>query len=65
MHQNDPLRIYRSIMRINEERNSAFQPLGESLLIVPPTGSKMLGIGALMAALDRDFPIYSVETRAP
>ena len=63
-HENDPLGLYRSIVKINDERKAAFQPLGGSLLIVSPTGSKMLGIGALMAALDRDLPIYYVEARA-
>lgn len=27
-HENDPLGLYRSIVRINDERNSAFRPLG-------------------------------------
>jgi hypothetical protein len=33
------------------------------LLILSPLGSKMLAIGALMAALDRDLPVYYVEAR--
>jgi hypothetical protein len=62
-YESDPLGLYRSIVRINDERTSAFQALGGSLIIVSPTGSKMLGIGALMAALDRDLPVYYVEAR--
>jgi hypothetical protein len=62
--ESDPLGLYRSIVRINDERRLAFAALGGSLSIISPTGSKMLAIGALMAALDRDLPVYYVEARA-
>jgi hypothetical protein len=62
--ESDPLGLYRSIIRINDERQQAFEALGGSLLIVSPTGSKLLAIGALMAALDRDLPVYYIEARA-
>ena len=61
--ENAPLGLYRAILRIDEERTLAFQALGGSLLILSPLGSKMLAIGALMAALDRDLPVYYVEAR--
>jgi hypothetical protein len=61
--ENDPLGLYRTILRIDDERALAFQALGGSLLILSPLGSKMLAIGALMAALDRDLPVYYVEAR--
>lgn len=62
--EGDPLGLYRSIIRINDERQQAFEALSGSLLIVSPTGSKLLAIGALMAALDRDLPVYYIEARA-
>lgn len=61
--ENDPLGLYRTVLRIDDERRLAFQALGGSLLILSPLGSKMLAIGALMAALDRDLPVYYVEAR--
>lgn len=61
--ENDPLGLYRTILRIDDERRLAFEALGGSLLILSPLGSKMLAIGALMAALDRDLPVYYVEAR--
>lgn len=61
--ENDPLGLYRTIVRISDERRRSFEALGGSLLILSPLGSKMLAIGALMAALDRDLPIYYVESR--
>jgi hypothetical protein len=61
--ENDPLGLYRTILRIDDERRLAFAALGGSLLILSPLGSKMLAIGALMAALDRDLPVYYVEAR--
>ena len=61
--ENDPLGLYRTILRIDDERTLAFEALGGSLLILSPLGSKMLAIGALMAALDRDLPVYYVEAR--
>lgn len=61
--ENDPLGLYRTILRIDDERRLAFEALGGSLLILSPLGSKMLAIGALMAALERDLPVYYVEAR--
>jgi hypothetical protein len=61
--ENDPLGLYRTILRIDDERALAFEALGGSLLILSPLGSKMLAIGALMAALDRNLPVYYVEAR--
>jgi hypothetical protein len=61
--ENDPLGLYRTILRIDDERRLAFEALGGSLLILSPLGSKMLALGALMAALDRNLPVYYVEAR--
>jgi hypothetical protein len=61
--ENDPLGLYRTILRIDDERALAFEALSGSLLILSPLGSKMLAIGALMAALERNLPVYYVEAR--
>ena len=62
-HEEDPLDLYRTILRIEEERKPAFKQFGGSMLVLSPLGSRMLSIGSLMAALDRDLPVYYVEAR--
>jgi len=57
----DPLDLYRMILTIDEGRRRVFEALGGSLTILSPVGNKALAIGALMAALDRDFPVAYVE----
>ena len=57
-----PLDIYRTIMRINGDRELVFKTSNGSMLILSPLGSRMPAIGMLMAALEGDFPIVYVET---
>lgn len=59
--EENPLDLYRTILRIDDERQPVFEDFGGSLLALSPLGSKVLAIGALMAALERDFPVYYVE----
>jgi hypothetical protein len=59
-----PLDIYRTILRIDEERTPVFEALGGSIVILSPLGSKIPAIGALMAALERKFPVVYVEALA-
>lgn len=59
-----PLDLYRTILRIDDARWPVFQETGGSMIVLSPIGSKVLAIGALMAALDRDFPIAHVEAIA-
>lgn len=61
-HENSPLDLYRSILRIDDARTRVFSQTGGSQLILSPLGSKAVCIGMLMASLDRDFPVVSVET---
>jgi hypothetical protein len=56
-----PLDLYRTILRMDEARKRVFAEVGGSQIILSPVGSKALAIGALMAALDRDFAIMYVE----
>lgn len=60
--ENQPLDIYRTILKIDDQRRPVFQTFGGSVIILSPLGSKLLAIGALMAALERRFPIVYVET---
>ena len=59
--EGNPLDLYRSILRIDDERGEVFKETGGSILVLSPIGSKLLSIGALMAAIERDFPVVCVE----
>lgn len=56
-----PLDIYRTVLRIDDERKPVFETFGGSTLILSPLGSRMPAIGLLMAALERNFPVVYVE----
>lgn len=59
-----PLDLYRTILRIADARKRVFAETGGSLIVLSPIGSKIPAIGALMAAIERDFPIAHVEAIA-
>lgn len=59
-----PLDLYRTVLDIDDARQRVFRKLGGSLTVLSPFGSKVQSLGALMAALDRDFPVMYVETLA-
>jgi hypothetical protein len=46
---------------MDDSRKRVFAEIGGSQIILSPVGSKALAVGALMAALDRDFTIMYVE----
>ena len=56
-----PLDLYRTILRMDDSRKRVFAEVGGSQIILSPVGSKALAVGALMAALERDFTIMYVE----
>jgi hypothetical protein len=57
----NPLDLYRSILRLDSARTRVFRESRQSQLILSPLGSKLLSIGSLMAAIERDFPVVYVE----
>jgi hypothetical protein len=59
-----PLDLYRTILRIDDARQPVFKETGGSMIVLSPIGSKVLAAGALMAALERDFPVVHVEAIA-
>ena len=61
-HEKSPLDLYRSILRIDDARTRVFSQTGGSHVILSPLGSKAVGVGLLMAALERRFAVVSVET---
>ncbi len=60
--QRSPLDLYRTVLRMDDSRKRVFVDIGGSQIILSPVGSKALAVGALMAALERDFTIMYVET---
>jgi hypothetical protein len=60
--EHSPLDLYRTILRIDDARRRVFESVGGSQIILSPLGSKALSLGALMAALERDFTILYVES---
>jgi hypothetical protein len=61
-HEKSPLDLYRTILRIDDARRRVFEGMGGHQVILSPVGSKALALGMLMAALEREFAVVSVET---
>lgn len=59
--EKDPLDLYRTILRLNDLRRPVFSEVGGSVMILSPLGSKVMALGALMAALERDLPVAYLE----
>lgn len=59
--EKSPLDLYRTILSIDDARRRVFESVGGSQIILSPIGSKALSLGALMAALERNFTILYVE----
>lgn len=59
--ESDPLDLYRTILRLDDLRKPVFKEAGGSLLVLSPLGSKVMALGALMAALERDLPVAHLE----
>lgn len=59
--EKSPLDLYRTILWIDDARRRIFASVGGSQIILSPLGSKALSLGALMAALERDFTVLHVE----
>ena len=60
--ERSPLDFYRTVLRIHDTRHKVFERTGGNLLVLSPTGSKVLALGAMMAAMERDFPVVYVES---
>ncbi|MEZ5319716.1 MAG: hypothetical protein R2752_20110 [Vicinamibacterales bacterium] len=57
----EPLDLYRTILRIDSLRRPVFEETGGSMIVLSPMGSKVLALGALLAALERDLPVAHLE----
>ena len=59
--EGDPLDLYQTILRLDDLRRPVFAETGGSMLVLSPVGSKVMALGALMAALERDLPVAHLE----
>ena len=59
--EGDPLDLYRTILGLDDLRRPVFEETGGSMLVLSPLGSKVMALGTLMAALERDLPVAYVE----
>ncbi|MDA1016188.1 MAG: hypothetical protein O3A00_17245 [Planctomycetota bacterium] len=60
-HDSYPLDLCRTILRIHRIRQEVFRDVGGSMTVLSPFGRKMLAIGALLAAIEGDFPVIREE----
>lgn len=60
--EGDPLDLYRTILTLDDRRKPVFAETGGSRLVLSPLGSKVMALGALMAALERDLPVAYLES---
>jgi len=60
-NEGSPLDFYRTVLKIDNSRAPVFGSTGGSLLVLSPVGSKVLALGAMMAATERDLPVLYVE----
>lgn len=61
--EDDPLDLYRTILRIDTLRGATFEIEGGSTTVLSPLGTKAMALGTLLAALERDLPIVYVEAQ--
>lgn len=59
--ESDPLDLYRTILRLHSLREPVFREVGGSHVILSPVGSKVMALGALLAALEKDLPVTYLE----
>ena len=60
--ESDPLDAYRAICAIHASRQKIFEPLVGSFLVLSPIGNKLLAVGAMLAAIENNLPVYMVES---
>lgn len=59
--EGDPLDLYRTILQLDDLRRPVFEETGGSILVLSPLGGKVMALGALMAALERNLPVAYLE----
>ena len=60
--EGDPLDSYRTISALVESRTQLFQDLDGSQVVLSPLGTKMMSVGAMLAAIEKNLPVAMVES---
>jgi len=61
VEEDDPLDVYRRIISIDARRQELFSAMGGATSLLSPMGTKTIAIGTLMAAIQKELPVYYVE----
>jgi hypothetical protein len=59
--EQNPFDLYRQLCGLDQRYSSALEPLGGARIIVSSHSSKLLSLGVLLAAYDRDLAIPHIE----
>jgi hypothetical protein len=59
--ETNPFDLYRTLVRFDRDYQLTLGPVGGARVSVSTHGSKLLSIGALLAAFEQDLPMYSVR----
>lgn len=62
--ENDPMDLYRMITSIYQRFTKVFEKIEHTHVVLTPSGSKTLAIGALLAAIEHNLPVRYVEAVA-
>jgi len=60
--ESNPFDLYRALCQLHERYAEALRPLGEASLVVSVHASKLLSIGALLAAWERKLPVVAAQS---
>jgi hypothetical protein len=58
-HEANPFDVYRALWRLSDRFARALQPLGRTTVVTSVHGSKLLSIGALLAAWECKLPVVT------
>jgi hypothetical protein len=59
--EDDPMDLYRTITAVYQRFSQVFEDIEPSHVVITPSGSKTLAIGALLAAVEHNLPVRYVE----
>jgi hypothetical protein len=59
--ESNPFDLYRTLARFNSDYTTTLEPLGGALVHVSVHGSKLLSVGALLAAYEFDLPVVAMR----
>ncbi|HEX8513647.1 MAG TPA: hypothetical protein VF688_11150 [Allosphingosinicella sp.] len=60
--EHNPLDSYRTISALKRRYDEVVEEVYEPQLILSPVGSKVMAVGAMMAAIEHELPVLYVET---